>query len=50
MVAGYFQGYDLWSDLRVLEKAVGERFLTHESDDARWSEFEKSHNLTPVYV
>ncbi|XGW03638.1 hypothetical protein V3C99_015092 [Haemonchus contortus] len=46
----WMQGYDLWSDLRLLEKAVGERFLTHESDDARWTEFEKSHNLTPVYV
>ncbi|CAJ0592017.1 unnamed protein product [Cylicocyclus nassatus] len=46
----WMQGYDLWSDLRCLEKAVGERFLTHESDDARWSEFEKNHGLTPVYV
>ncbi|KAL6741012.1 hypothetical protein Aduo_014310 [Ancylostoma duodenale] len=46
----WMQGYELWSDLRLLEKTVGERFLTHESDDARWSEFEKSHNLTPVYV
>ncbi|VDL83803.1 unnamed protein product, partial [Nippostrongylus brasiliensis] len=46
----WMQGYELWSDLRLLEKAVGERFLTHESDDARWAEFEKDHNLTPVYV
>ncbi|KAK6754572.1 hypothetical protein RB195_013519 [Necator americanus] len=46
----WMQGYELWSDLRLLEKTVGERFLTHESDDARWSEFEKDHNLTPVYV
>ncbi|PAV63133.1 hypothetical protein WR25_17356 [Diploscapter pachys] len=44
------QGYELWSDLRLLEKNVGERFLTHESDDARWAEYEKDHHLTPVYV
>ncbi|KAJ1352970.1 Serine/threonine-protein kinase dkf-2 [Parelaphostrongylus tenuis] len=46
----WMQGYELWSDLRLLERLVGERFWTHESDDARWSEFEKTNKLTPVYV
>ncbi|CAB3398743.1 unnamed protein product [Caenorhabditis bovis] len=46
----WMQSYTLWSDLRLLEKTVGERFLTHESDDSRWKEYEKEHNLTPIYV
>lgn len=46
----WMQNYTLWSDLRVLEKAVGQRFVTHESDDVRWHAFEKEHNVTPVYV
>jgi protein kinase D len=29
-----------------LEYAVGERYLTHESDDARWEEFRKENNLS----
>uniref|UniRef100_F1KST7 protein kinase C n=1 Tax=Ascaris suum TaxID=6253 RepID=F1KST7_ASCSU len=46
----WLQNYQLWSDLRCLEKEVGERFLTHESDDARWREYEQAHSLTPVYL
>uniref|UniRef100_A0A7E4VNC0 Protein kinase domain-containing protein n=1 Tax=Panagrellus redivivus TaxID=6233 RepID=A0A7E4VNC0_PANRE len=46
----WLQGYQLWSDLRVLEKQVGERFLTHESDDARWAEYEHQNGVAPVYV
>ncbi|CAB04830.2 Serine/threonine-protein kinase dkf-2 [Caenorhabditis elegans] len=46
----WMQNYTLWSDLRVLEKAVGQRFVTHESDDVRWQAYEKEHNVTPVYV
>uniref|UniRef100_A0A914P8C6 Protein kinase domain-containing protein n=1 Tax=Panagrolaimus davidi TaxID=227884 RepID=A0A914P8C6_9BILA len=46
----WLQGYQLWSDLRVLEKEIGERFLTHQSDDARWAEYEQQHGLHPVYV
>ncbi|CAL2047230.1 unnamed protein product [Caenorhabditis brenneri] len=46
----WMQNYTLWSDLRVLEKAVGQRFVTHESDDVRWHAYEKEHNVTPVYV
>lgn len=26
-----------WQDLRNLETQVGMRYLTHESDDARWT-------------
>jgi protein kinase D len=44
------QGYQLWSDLRVLEKDVGERFVTHESDDARMKEYEVRNGITPVYL
>ncbi|CAI5450506.1 unnamed protein product [Caenorhabditis angaria] len=46
----WMQRYTLWSDLRVLEKQVGERYVTHESDDPRWKEYERDNNLTPVYV
>lgn len=46
----WMQSYELWSDLRLLEKEVGDRYLTHESDDARWTEYEKEHQLNPVYV
>lgn len=37
----WLQDYTCWCDLRKLECAVGERYLTHESDDARWEEFRK---------
>lgn len=30
------QDYQTWCDLRQLEAQVGCRYLTHESDDARW--------------
>ncbi|KAI1723791.1 protein kinase domain-containing protein [Ditylenchus destructor] len=46
----WLQSYDLWSDLRCLEKDVGERFVTHESDDQRWQEYEKERGITPVYL
>uniref|UniRef100_A0AAF5CW49 Protein kinase C n=1 Tax=Strongyloides stercoralis TaxID=6248 RepID=A0AAF5CW49_STRER len=46
----WLQKYILWSDLRVLEKEVGERYLTHESDDERWKEYEIKNNITPVYL
>ncbi|KAI6190041.1 Serine/threonine-protein kinase dkf-2 [Aphelenchoides bicaudatus] len=46
----WLQGYQLWSDLRCLEKEVGERFVTHRSDDNRWQEHEKQNNITPVYL
>ncbi|CAI2352665.1 unnamed protein product [Caenorhabditis sp. 36 PRJEB53466] len=46
----WMQNYTIWSDLRVLEKSVGQRFVTHESDDVRWHAYEKENNVTPVYV
>lgn len=32
----WLQDSQTWNDLRTLEKAIGIRYLTHESDDARW--------------
>jgi protein kinase D len=46
----WLQGYQLWSDLRCLEREVGDRFVTHRSDDARWQEHEKLNNITPAYL
>lgn len=40
-----FQNYQLWSDLRSLEEEIGGRFLTHESDDARWTNRESELGL-----
>ncbi|VDM99191.1 unnamed protein product [Thelazia callipaeda] len=45
----WLQNYQLWSDLRGLEKEIGQRFLTHESDDARWANHENEHSLKPVH-
>lgn len=33
----WLQDSQTWNDLRVLEASIGMRYLTHESDDARWS-------------
>jgi len=32
----WLQDYETWSDLRDIEGRLGKRWLTHESDDARW--------------
>ncbi|KAK9876178.1 hypothetical protein WA026_011296 [Henosepilachna vigintioctopunctata] len=32
----WLQDYQTWCDLRVLENHIGARYITHESDDARW--------------
>lgn len=45
----WLQSYTLWSDLRCLEHDVGDRFLTHESDDARWQDYERNNMIKPVY-
>lgn len=39
----YIQDYQTWCDLRELEKSIGNgnRFLTHESDDARWEIYQR---------
>ncbi|XP_076833072.1 serine/threonine-protein kinase D2 [Brachyhypopomus gauderio] len=42
---GYLQDYQTWLDLRELESKLGERYITHESDDARWRMFAADHTL-----
>ncbi|XP_015113925.1 serine/threonine-protein kinase D3 [Diachasma alloeum] len=37
----WLQDYQTWCDLRQLEAQVGCRYLTHESDDARWMAHEE---------
>ncbi|XP_033100333.1 serine/threonine-protein kinase D1-like [Anneissia japonica] len=39
----WLQNYALWKDLRHLEGQVGERYLTHESDDARWEAYAREY-------
>lgn len=46
----WLQSYTLWSDLRCLERDVGDRFLTHESDDARWQDYERNNAIKPKYL
>ena len=41
----WLQDYQMYSDLRQLESEVGCRYLTHESDDARWEAHRVAHNL-----
>uniref|UniRef100_H2ZEV8 Uncharacterized protein n=1 Tax=Ciona savignyi TaxID=51511 RepID=H2ZEV8_CIOSA len=37
----WLQDYQCWQDLRQLEQVVGKRYLTHESDDDRWSAYQR---------
>lgn len=39
------QDYQAWLDLRELETKLGERYITHESDDSRWQAFALEHTL-----
>jgi len=39
------QDYQCWCDLRMLESRVGERYLTHESDDTRWNDYRVANGL-----
>lgn len=39
------QDYQTWLDLRELETKLGERYITHESDDSRWQMFARDHTL-----
>ena len=39
------QDYQTWLDLREFETRIGERYITHESDDARWEIHADTHNL-----
>ncbi|KAL4624059.1 serine/threonine-protein kinase D3 isoform X1 [Arapaima gigas] len=41
----WLQDYQTWLDLREFETRIGERYITHESDDARWEEYADAHNL-----
>lgn len=40
-----FQDYQAWLDLRELESKLGERYITHESDDSRWQQYARDHTL-----
>ncbi|KAL4659633.1 serine/threonine-protein kinase D2-like [Arapaima gigas] len=42
----WLQDYQTWLDLRELECKLGERYVTHESDDNRWQMFAQEHMLT----
>uniref|UniRef100_A0A6Q2Z5H9 Serine/threonine-protein kinase n=1 Tax=Esox lucius TaxID=8010 RepID=A0A6Q2Z5H9_ESOLU len=42
----WLQDYQMWLDLRGLECKMNERYITHESDDARWEHFAEQHGLT----
>ncbi|XP_052276453.1 serine/threonine-protein kinase D1-like isoform X2 [Dreissena polymorpha] len=41
----WLQDYQTWCDLRKLEQLVGQRYLTHESDDERWETFRRERNM-----
>ncbi|MGH0180177.1 UNVERIFIED_CONTAM: hypothetical protein FKN15_009435, partial [Acipenser sinensis] len=41
----WLQDYQTWLDLRDLECKMGERYITHESDDSRWEQFAGQHSL-----
>ncbi|XP_067337539.1 serine/threonine-protein kinase D3-like isoform X2 [Channa argus] len=41
----WLQDYQTWLDLREFETRRGERYITHESDDARWEEFADERDL-----
>lgn len=44
----WLQEYQTWLDLRELEGKMGERYITHESDDARWDQFVAERHGTPA--
>ncbi|KAF1376984.1 hypothetical protein PFLUV_G00217170 [Perca fluviatilis] len=41
----WLQDYQTWLDLREFETKRGERYITHESDDARWEEHADERGL-----
>ena len=41
------QDYTCWCDMRQLETLVGQRYLTHESDDSRWEQHRTEHSCRP---
>ncbi|XP_076031444.1 serine/threonine-protein kinase D3 isoform X2 [Oratosquilla oratoria] len=40
----WLQDYQTWCDLRELERQIGVRYVTHESDDARWEAYRRREN------
>ncbi|XP_078462428.1 serine/threonine-protein kinase D3-like isoform X1 [Lampetra fluviatilis] len=47
----WLQDYPTWLQLRELELRLGERYITHESDDARWQEYARDRDLPfPVHL
>ena len=44
-VCGCVQNYQCWCDLRKLESAVGERYLTEEDDDDHWETYRRDMQL-----
>lgn len=45
------QDYQTWLDLRELECKIGERYITHESDDLRWEQYASEQGLQyPVHL
>ncbi|KAJ3613039.1 hypothetical protein NHX12_019295 [Muraenolepis orangiensis] len=45
LINNLLQDYQTWLDLREFETRRGERYITHESDDARWEEYSDEHCL-----
>lgn len=41
----WLQDYQTWLDLRELECKIGERYISHESDDLRWVMYAGEHCL-----
>nr|XP_045378606.1 serine/threonine-protein kinase D1 isoform X3 [Camelus bactrianus] len=41
----WLQDYQTWLDLRELECKIGERYITHESDDLRWEQYAGEQGL-----
>uniref|UniRef100_A0A8D0GXD3 Protein kinase domain-containing protein n=1 Tax=Sphenodon punctatus TaxID=8508 RepID=A0A8D0GXD3_SPHPU len=41
----WLQDVQTWLDLRELEARVGQRYLTHQSDDPRWCRLAQEHGL-----
>ncbi|GAB1297417.1 Serine/threonine-protein kinase D1 [Apodemus speciosus] len=41
----WLQDYQTWVDLRELECRIGERYITHESDDSRWEQYAGEQGL-----
>ncbi|XP_012888903.1 PREDICTED: serine/threonine-protein kinase D1 [Dipodomys ordii] len=41
----WLQDYQTWLDLRELECKMGERYITHESDDSRWQQYAGEQGL-----